>query len=255
MSAPEGSDTARADPLLDSALNLSRFHREHERFYASSPLETALRLQRHARTLQALADRWTTVGPAGHRAMSPYAGAEDLNSEAATALDGVLFLEGGGRPAELTAMITDLRASADGFTRGGEWLVTAMQTSWDVAQSLLRYDGLAEVMGERHRIITNDWLSGHMQTLVGSLLSRAADMLDQVGLTPAELRADLAGERVAARRLHATAELISRAADLCCESAQLVHDNERRWRLTQRRIEQLLETTTTDAAAEPAHPR
>ncbi|SNS08405.1 hypothetical protein SAMN04488107_1262 [Geodermatophilus saharensis] len=66
---------ARPDPLLDAALNLARFHGEHERFYASAPLETALRLQRHARALLALADRWTTVEPAASRAVSPFAGA------------------------------------------------------------------------------------------------------------------------------------------------------------------------------------
>ena len=100
------------EPLLAAALDLSRSHREHERFYASSPLETALRLQRHARTLQALADRWSTVEPSTRPAPSPYAGAEDL---------------------------------------------------------------------------------------VGTLLAGAADMLDRVDLTPAALRADLAGARVALR--------------------------------------------------------
>jgi Universal stress protein family len=104
-SAPVSAGPAGLNPLLEAALNLSRFHKEHERFYASSPLETALRLQRHVRALLALADRWSTVEPSGSHVPSPYAGAEDLNSEAATALDGVLFLEGEGRSAELTAMI------------------------------------------------------------------------------------------------------------------------------------------------------
>ena len=97
------------NPLLDAALNLAAFHKQHERFYASSPLESALRLQRHARALLALADRWATVEPSAHRGVSPFEGAEDLNSEAATALDGVLFMEGEGRPAEVTAMIGELR--------------------------------------------------------------------------------------------------------------------------------------------------
>lgn len=42
----------------------------------------------------ALADRWTSIEASGHRSVSPFAGAEDLNSEAATALEGVLFMEG-----------------------------------------------------------------------------------------------------------------------------------------------------------------
>src|SRR3954452_20852582 len=60
-----------------------------------------------------LAGRWTTADPATRSALSPYEGAEDLNTEAAVALDGVLFLEGEGRPAEITAMIGELRADAD----------------------------------------------------------------------------------------------------------------------------------------------
>ena len=48
-------------PLLEAVLNLSRFHREREKFYASAPLETAVQLHRHARTLLALADRWAAA--------------------------------------------------------------------------------------------------------------------------------------------------------------------------------------------------
>ena len=234
-----------ANPLLEAALNLATFHKQHERFYASAPLESALRLQRHARALLALADRWTTVEPSAHRGVSPFEGAEDLNSEAATALDGVLFMEGEGRPAEVTAMIGELRAQAAAFTGAGEWLANAMHASWKLAASMLEFDGLADVMGERHRIISNDWLAAHMQSLIGTLLARAADMLERIDLTPAALRADLAGSRVAPQRLYATAEVISRAADLCCESAELVHDNERRWRVTRDRTQQLVQAMTT----------
>ena len=56
MSQTVPSDTS---PLLHAILNLSKFHREHEKFYASAPRELAVRLQRHARTLQALADTWS----------------------------------------------------------------------------------------------------------------------------------------------------------------------------------------------------
>ncbi|MGZ4435631.1 MAG: hypothetical protein ACXVW7_18710 [Trebonia sp.] len=238
--------TTAPNPLLEAALNLARFHKEHERYYASSPLETALRLQRHARTLQALADRWSTATPSVSHAVSPFEGAEDLNSEAATALDGVLFMEGEGRPAEISGMIRELRADADSFTAAGEWLANAMQASWSMAAAMLQLDGLADVMGERHRIISNDGLAAHMQSLIGQLLTRAAEMLDRVDLTPPGLRADLAGARVAPHRLYAAAEVISRAADLCCESAELVHDNERRWRVSRERTEQVVRAMTAD---------
>jgi hypothetical protein len=77
--------------------------------------------------------------------------------------------------------------------------------------------------------------------VTAALLTRAADMLDRVELTPAALRADLATERVVPRRLHDAAELISRAADLCCQSAELVHDNERRWRVFRARVDDLVQ--------------
>ncbi|SNS08393.1 hypothetical protein SAMN04488107_1261 [Geodermatophilus saharensis] len=157
-------------------------------------------------------------------------------------------MEGEGRPAELTAMIGELRADAETFAGGGRWLADAMAASWQTAATMLQFDELADVMGERHRIISNDWLAAHVQTLIATLLARAADMLERIELTPAAVRADLAGPRVAPRRLYATAEVVSRAADLCCESAELVHDNERRWRVTRERTEQLVRAMTAGDA-------
>jgi hypothetical protein len=231
-------------PLLEAILNQSRVHKEHERFYSSSPLETALRLQRHTRTLQALADRWITAKPSSRRALSPYEGADDLNSEAAIALDGALFLEGEGRPPEITAMIGELRADADSFVTGGQWLATAMQVAWEGAAAVLDVDGLADVLGERHRIMSNDWLAAHMQSLIGQMLARAAEMLEHIDFTPAALRADMAGARVTPRRVHSAAEVMSRAADLCCESSRLVHDNERRWRVFRERASEVVQAMT-----------
>src|SRR5947208_12620934 len=79
----------QSNPLLEAVLNLTRFHRDHEKFYSSSPREMAVTLQRHARTLQALADTWSTVEVAPRAALSPFEGAEDLNASAAIQLDGV----------------------------------------------------------------------------------------------------------------------------------------------------------------------
>jgi hypothetical protein len=228
-------------PLLEAVLNLSRFHREHEKFYASAPLETAVELHRHARTLLALADRWGTVAPSTRPVLSPYEGADDLNSTVAVQLDGVLFLEGEGRPPELTALIGELHRHADGFAATGEWLATAMAASWDMAGALLDIDELADVLGERHRIISNDWLAAHMNSLLGRLLARAADMVDRIDFTPAALRVDLDGARVTPRRLYSAAEIIARAADLCSDSAGLVHDNERRWRVFRARVAEVVD--------------
>jgi hypothetical protein len=87
-----------------------------------------------------------------------------------------------------------------------------------------------------------------MQSLIGILLARAADMLERVDLDPAALRADLGGSRTGAARLYAVAEIISRAADLCCDSAGLLPDNERRWRVCRNRTQQLVEAMGVEAA-------
>ena len=47
-----------ASPLLTAIMNLSKFHREHEKYYASAPREQAVVLQRHARA----ASRSPTAG-------------------------------------------------------------------------------------------------------------------------------------------------------------------------------------------------
>ena len=233
---------AGSPPLLEAALNLSRFHREHEKFYATSPRELAVVLQRHARTLHALADRWETAEPSANAAPSPFAGTEDLNDPVALQLDGVLFMEGEGRPAEISQLIRDLHTTAEDFVAGGEWLANAMHAAWDIAESVIEFDELADVLGERHRIIANDWLAADMQTLVARLLERAAQILDRIDFTPAALRADLAGSRRSSGLLHSAAELVNRAADLCSDSAGLVNDNERRWRVFRRRVSEAVDS-------------
>lgn len=243
---PPGSG-ASASPLLHAVLNLSHYHREHEKFYASAPREEALTLQRSARTLHALADRWSTAAPSTEAALSPFAGADDLNDPVAIQLAGVLFMEGEGEPVEMQLLVGHLRSSADGFEAGGTWLAEAMTASWEVAAALVDIDGIGDLLGERHRIIANDWLAADMQSLIARLLRRAADIVDQVDLAPAAVRADLAGGRRSVGLLHSAAELINRAADLCSDSAGLVNDNERRWRVFRERAAAIV-------AGEATHP-
>jgi hypothetical protein len=237
---PERSDMPpETDPMLHAMLNLSAFHREHEKFYATEPREQAVKLQRHSRTLSALADRWSTAEPARVTPFSPFEGAADLNEPSALQLDGVLFMEGEGEPPEIAHLIRDLRTAADDLLGAGDWLSAAMQAQWDVVAALLEIDGLADLLGDRHRIIANDWHAASMSEIGGRLLLRAADILGRVDFTPAALRADLAGGRLSSKRLHSAAELVSHAADLLSDSAGLLHDNEPRWRRFRRRVEAL----------------
>lgn len=71
------------DPLLQAVANLSRYHREHEKFYAESPLHDAVALQRASRALKALAERWEVAERDDAPAPSPFAGARDLNDDRA----------------------------------------------------------------------------------------------------------------------------------------------------------------------------
>ena len=105
-----------------------------------------------------------------------------------------------------------------------------MEASWAAAAGL-RHPGLADLLGERHRIIANDWQAASLSVLVSRLVRRAGDILSLLDLTPSGIRADLAGPRMLPGSIHSAAELLGRAADLATESAGLVNDNERRWRV------------------------
>jgi hypothetical protein len=225
--------------LLEMIGNLSEFHREHEKFYAQAPLRQAVEVEAASRILKALADRWSAVAPAETSVGSPFAGARDLNPPGLTAEAGVLFMEGEGEPTEIKQLRRDLETLAGDMAKGGEWRSAAMEKGWGVAGSLAAYPELADLLGERHRIIANDWEAANSQTLIARLLRRALEIIDRVDFSPEALRNDLAGERTAAAYLYSASELLDRAADLAVQSASLVHDNERRWRTFSERIRQL----------------
>jgi len=234
---------------LAAIMNLSKYHREHEKYYASLPREQAVVLQRHARSLLALADRWTTTTPLPRTVSSPFEGAPDLNAAVAVQLDGILFMEGSGEPAEIARLKRDLRVMADDAAANGEGLASAMEASWAAAESLLDVRDLAEVFGERHRIIANDWQAALLSGLVAKLLRRAVEILERVAFDPVELRKDLAGAHVAAKLLYSTAEIVNHAADLLSDAAALDGDNERRWRVFRGQVRELLATHDVAAGA------
>jgi hypothetical protein len=242
------------DPMLRAIENLAAYHRAHEKFYASAPRQQAVVLQQHARALSALADRWSSVEPADGTVFSPFQGAVDLNDAAAIQLDGVLFMEGEGEPAEITRIKRDLRTVGDDSVVSGDWLASAMAASWKVAGALLEVPGLAGLLGDRHRIIANDWQAAAMSSLAGRILDRAADLLDRVDFTPAALRRELGSASTAAARLHSAAELVGHAADLLSDSAGLVHDNEPRWRRFRERVVALVRELDARDTAQPASP-
>jgi hypothetical protein len=220
--------------------NLSSYHREHEKFYSQAPLRQAAEVQAASRALKALATQWGQATAREQPLPNPYAGAEDLNAPGLVAESGILFMEGEGEPAEIARLKRDLGAVAADCEAAGSWLAEAMEHSWQVAGALVPFAQLADLLGERHRIIANDWQAAGISALAGRLMNRALEVLDAVELSPSALREDLGGPRNSQRYLISASELLDRASDLLAESATLVHDNERRWRVFGERVSRLL---------------
>ncbi len=237
MTTHDDAASAPGDALFDTILNLSRYHREHELFYSHAPLEVASRLQIASRALKALALRWQELDPTEAAPQAParggptrYAGCEDLNDPVATQTLGILFMEGEAEPAELGKLKDDLRATANEHEQAGRWLDEAMTGSWDAAAHLVHMPALSAVLGDRHRIIVNNWQMATNSTLIARLLQRAVELLGALELTPDAIRRDLGAARTAPSLLLSVAELVDQAADLSARSALLVHDSEPRWR-------------------------
>src|SRR5512144_2819930 len=115
MSSPTTPDPA----LLAAMSNLTEFHREHEKYYSVAPREQAVTLQRHSRTLHALSDRWATTTSLHPAALNPFEAATDLDAPAALQLEGVLFMEGGDGPVEISHLRRDVRTSAEDAIAAG----------------------------------------------------------------------------------------------------------------------------------------
>lgn len=232
---------ATTSAFLETVSNLSRYHREHEKYYSREPLEHATDLQRTSLALKALAERWSVATPEPPVTGSPFAGARDLNDDRATELAGILFMEGEQEPAEIARIKRDLAASAADDDANGAWLERAMEAAWGAAELLLDHPAVADLLGERHHIVANDWLAATLSRMAARHLKRSVAILERVDFSPLALRADLAGSRESALYLYSATELIDRAADLAAESATLVHDNERRWRVFHQRVNAIAE--------------
>ena len=235
---------------FEMQLNLSTYHREHEKFYAQDPLQRAIALQQASRVLLTLADHWRVIEAKPPSAGSfAYLGCEDLNETGVIQQSGVLFLEGEGEPAMITRLKRDLGSMAEDFGAEGQWLATAMQASWQAALQLLQLPALASVLGERHRIIVNNWQSAQQSSLISTVLKRALEIVERVDFAPSAVRTDLAGPRIFSAYLYAAAELINRAADMASESTNLTRDSERRWRVFHQQVQQVLAEYSNRAGA------
>lgn len=231
------AQTIPPEPLLQVIANLARFHREHEQFYSQAPLRQADELQARSRALKSLAGRWS-VTDVGESAGNPFAGAEDLNAPGLVAESGILFMEGEDEPVELQRlkrMSGSLRRTATRPESGSRtpWSRRGRPSACWQPIRRLRICSASAIASSP----TTGSRRGCWRWWPGCCAAPA--LLDRVTFSPAALRSDLRSERNAPAYLYSASELLDRAADLLAESATLVRDNERRWRVFGTRIHRL----------------
>jgi len=227
------------EKFLEIISNLSEYHREHEKFYGQAPLKTAIEIQNASKTLKTLADKWMNLQQTEKTEGNPYMGCEDLNEKATIQHDGLLFMEGEGEPTEISQLKRSLKNISEDSEKAGVWLSKAMENSWQAAINLMKIPTLEAVLGERHRIIINDWQASHLSILIAKLLERSLLILDQIDFNPKAIRDDISTRKMYPDLLYSASELLDRAADLSSEFAMLIHDNERRWRVFHQRVERI----------------
>lgn len=72
-------------------------------------------------------------------------------------------MEGEGEPAEIQRLRREVGLLADDLEQTNVWLTGAMAQAWEMAGGLAACPALADLLGERHRIVANDWQSAGLQ--------------------------------------------------------------------------------------------
>jgi hypothetical protein len=121
-------------------------------------------------------------------------------------------MEGGGEPAEITRIKSELQTIAAASEQSGSWLAAAMEASWAMAEALLAYPQLADLLAERHKIIGNNWRNACTAQLIARYLRRAVAVMERIDFSPAGLRNDLAGARSAPAYLFSTCQQQARCS-------------------------------------------
>jgi hypothetical protein len=144
-----------------------------------------------------------------------------------------------GEPTEISQLKRKMKTISEDSEKAGAWLSKAMENSWEAAVHLMKIPTLEDVLGERHRIIINDWQAAHLSILLAKLLDRALLILGEIDFHPKAIREDISTRKRYPHLLYSASELLDRAADLSSEFAVLIHDNERRWRIFRQKVNKL----------------
>jgi len=100
-----------------------------------------------------------------------------------------------------------------------------MENSWNVAAQLSMIPRLEDVLGERHRIIINDWQAANLSSLVAKLIKRSLLFLNEIDFSPTSIRTDVKNQKRYPDLLYSSSELLARGAVLSSEFVLLVHGN------------------------------
>lgn len=214
--------------------DISHVHRQHARYHSLHKYDQARELAHESHKLKTLADLWLKGG--GPKPLSDVdftdpryraAPCSDLNVPDAIPNIGFLFLEGAGKPPELTILEQRLGALAGDIEPFGAHLIRAMDAAW-VRESALFAPDRIDIAWTRLLVVLCNWRAGHDAELAGKLIARCRDEFAGLDLTPHGVRANM---QATGAKLSAIGWVLDSAAQLCATAGLTLADNN--WRYTQ----------------------
>jgi len=221
------------EPDIRVLKDVSRVHRQHARYHSMHKYDAALEIARDSHRLKALADLWLAGG-----GPKPLAGVDfsdpryraapcsDLNVPEAIPSMGFLFLEGIGKPPEMTWFEDRLEKIAEDVGEFGAALIRSMDAAWVRESALFAPDRIA-IAWPRLQVVLSNWRASHDSVLAGRLLKLSCDTLRKIDFTPKALRARITA---AGAELAAVGGVLDMASQLCASAGIALADNN--WRYT-----------------------
>lgn len=203
-------------------IQIAKYHREHERFYAMQELELAADLRKDSNALKVLADGWLKAAsePIRDRSQREHselrtAGCKDLSDLTAVATTGILFMEGEGEPIEFPRLKTKLAAASESLRQTSDQLKVHMDAAWEREVALLTAE-FADAAYHRFEILTRTTLAGQKKEVAGRLIATANTALGSQDFSPETVRADLTG---AAKLVRTASWLLDMAVEVLSNQA------------------------------------
>jgi hypothetical protein len=180
---------------MQRALNICRFHRQHERYHSGEGLRIATQLRKNSNALKILADRWSqtqVISPDKDYVDPLYqaVGCEDLNDPAGITATGILFMEGESEPREINLIRAELEELTNYYQRTGDWLLDKMDAGW-ARESVLLHPEFVDIAYHRHAALINTTLSAQTYQTVARILKAAHQTLCSLSFQPNHVRAGL----------------------------------------------------------------